>query len=207
LNGDLVPEADLDIYVQDALNEIEFLTGSVDTKYGALRAKVGHPDPWTIRYVEVGNEDNLNSGLSSYKSYRFPAFYKAISEKYPDIQVLASTVDMTIPGTAGGDYHLYDIPDNFITKFDMFDSYSPEHPILLGEIAATETNNGVGIDWSNTYFSLYPWWIGSVAEAVFLLGAERNADKVIGTTYVSNLFSVSQDHSNPALGTLFDELG
>jgi alpha-N-arabinofuranosidase len=134
LNGELVPEADLDFYVQDALNEIEFLTGSVDTEYGALRAKIGHPDPWKIRYVEVGNEDNLNSGLSSYKSYRFPAFYKAITEKYPEIQVLASTIDMTIPGTAGGDYHLYDIPDNFITKFDMFDSYNPEHPILLGEL-------------------------------------------------------------------------
>jgi hypothetical protein len=61
----------------------------------------------------------------------------------------------------------------------------------IGEIAATETNNGVGIDWGNTYFSLYPWWIGSVAEAVFLLGAERNADKVIGTTYVSSPNPVS----------------
>lgn len=70
LNGDTVPEVDIDIYVQDALNELEFLTGSVGTKYGALRAKYGHPEPWTIRYVEVGNEDMLNGGLSSYKSYR-----------------------------------------------------------------------------------------------------------------------------------------
>lgn len=54
----------------------------------------------------------------------------------------------------------------------------------IGEIAATEYNNGVGIDWSDRNFSLYPWWSGSVSEAVFLLGAERNADKVIGTTYV-----------------------
>lgn len=133
LNGDVVPEAELDVYVQDALDELEFLTGSVDTKYGALRAKYGHPEPWTIRYVEVGNEDNLNNGLSSYKSYRFKAFYDAITEKYPDIQVLASTIDMTLEDKAGGDYHLYDIPDSFVTKFDMFDSYSPEHPILLGE--------------------------------------------------------------------------
>lgn len=118
--------------MQDALNEIEFLTGSVDTEYGALRAKIGHPEPWKIKYVEVGNEDNLNNGLASYKAYRFPAFYKAITAKYPDIQVLASTIDMTIPGTAGGDWHLYDTPDNFITKFDMFDNYSKEHPILLG---------------------------------------------------------------------------
>lgn len=133
LNGEVVPEADLDFYVQDALNEIEFLTGSVDTEYGALRAKVGHPEPWTIRYVEVGNEDMLSSGLASYESYRFSAFYEAITAKYPDIQVLASTIDITIPGNAGGDYHLYDVPDNFVSKFHMFDSYTSEHPILLGK--------------------------------------------------------------------------
>ena len=132
LNGDTVPESELDVHVQDALDELEFLTGSVDTKYGALRAKYGHPEPWKIKYVEVGNEDNLNNGLSSYKSYRFAAFYDAISEKYPDIQVLASTIDMTLEGKAGGDYHLYDTPDNFVKKFDFFDNQSSDHPILLG---------------------------------------------------------------------------
>ncbi|KAJ5085108.1 hypothetical protein N7532_009879 [Penicillium argentinense] len=199
LNGDVVPEAELDVYVQDALDELEFLTGSVDTELGALRAKYGHPEPWKIRYVEVGNEDNLNNGLESYKSYRFAAFYDAITEKYPDIQVLASTIDMTLEGKAGGDYHLYDIPDNFITKFDMFDSYSPDHPILLGEIAATEFNNGEGIDWSDTNFSLYPWWIASVAEAVFLLGAERNADKIIGTTYAPFLMNLDSYQWSPTM--------
>ncbi|KAJ5999699.1 hypothetical protein N7481_000108 [Penicillium waksmanii] len=199
LNGDLIPEDELDFYVQDALDEIEFLTGSVDTTYGALRAKYGHPEPWTIKYVEVGNEDNLNSGLDSYKSYRFAAFYDAITEKYPHIQVLASTIDMTLEGNAGGDYHLYDIPDNFVTKFDMFDSYSPDHPILLGEIAATEFNNGEGIDWSDTNFSLYPWWIASVSEAVFLLGAERNADKIIGTTYAPFLMNLDAYQWSPTM--------
>lgn len=132
LNGDVVSEEEIGIYVQDALNELEFLTGSVETEYGALRAKYGHSEPWTIRFVEVGNEDNLNSGLDSYKSYRFAAFYDAITKKYPDIQVLASTIDMTLPGSAGGDYHLYDIPDNFVANFHMFDNYSDAHPILLG---------------------------------------------------------------------------
>lgn len=56
---------------------------------------------------------------------------------------------------------------------------------MTGEIAATEYNNGVGIDWSDIDFSLYPWWQGSVSEAVFMIGAERNADKIIGITYVS----------------------
>jgi alpha-N-arabinofuranosidase len=133
LNGDVVPEDELHVYVQDALDELEFLTGSVDTKYGALRASVGHPEPWAIRYVEVGNEDNLSNGMASYASYRFKAFYDAIKAKYPDITVLASTIDMILPGDAGGDYHLYDIPDNFVTRFGFFDNMSEDHPILLGK--------------------------------------------------------------------------
>ncbi|KAF7716533.1 Non-reducing end alpha-L-arabinofuranosidase [Penicillium ucsense] len=184
LNGDAVPESEIGFYVQDALDELEFLTGSTDTKFGALRAKYGHPEPWKIRYVEVGNEDNLNGGLDSYKAYRFPAFYNAISEKYPEIQVIASTINMTFPANAGGDYHTYDIPDNFVSNFNKFDNYTREHPILLGEIAVTEFNNAQhGINWTDKHFTLYPFWLGTVAEAVFLLGAERNADLIIGTTY------------------------
>jgi alpha-N-arabinofuranosidase len=196
LNGDVVPEDELHVYVQDALDELEFLTGSVDTKYGALRASVGHPEPWAIRYVEVGNEDNLSNGMASYASYRFKAFYDAIKAKYPDITVLASTIDMTLPGDAGGDYHLYDIPDNFVTRFGFFDNMSEDHPILLGEIAAVQYN-GAEIDWSNRHFSLYPWWIGSVAEAVFLLGAERNANKIIGTTYAPMLVNLDNYQWSP----------
>lgn len=187
LDKQVIPEAELGPYIDDALNELEFLTGSADTEFGALRASLGYPDPWKLRYVEIGNEDNLNDGLASYTEYRFKAFYDAIKAKYPDMVVLASTVDMEFPGDAGGDYHLYDTPDNLTVRFDLFDQYSPDHPILLGEIAATEFNNGKGIDWDDKNFSLYPWWIATVSEAVFLLGAERNADKIIGTTYVWSL--------------------
>jgi alpha-N-arabinofuranosidase len=70
--------------------------------------------------------------LDSYIAYRFDAFYDAITEKYPNIQVLASTIDLTLPGSAGGDFHLYDIPDNFVASFNQFDQYTDEHPILLG---------------------------------------------------------------------------
>ncbi|KAJ5937569.1 hypothetical protein N7454_003911 [Penicillium verhagenii] len=199
LNEDIVSEADIGIYVEDALNEIEFLTGSVDTEYGALRAKYGYPDPWTVNFVEVGNEDHLNNGLDSYIAYRFAAFYDAITEKYPHIQVLASTIELTLPGSAGGDFHLYDIPDNFVKAFNQFDQYTDAHRILLGEIAATEFNNGVGIDWSDINFSLYPWWIASVAEAVFMLGAERNADKIIGTTYAPYFMNINSYEWSPTM--------
>ncbi|KAB8070547.1 glycoside hydrolase superfamily [Aspergillus leporis] len=197
LNGDAIPESELGPYVQDVLNELEFLTGSVDTEYGALRASLGHPDPWTIKYVEVGNEDNLNEGLESYTSYRFQTFYDAIKEKYPDITVLASTVELTFPGDAGGDYHLYDTPDNFVSKFNYFDQFSPDHPILLGEIATIQLN-GIPIVWGGSaHFSKYPWWIGTIAEGVFLLGAERNADKVLGTTYAPFFMNLANYQWSP----------
>ncbi|KAL4892521.1 glycoside hydrolase superfamily [Aspergillus ambiguus] len=197
LNGALIPEDELDFYVQDALNELEFLMGSVDTEYGALRASIGHPKPWKVRFVEIGNEDNLNNGLASYKAYRFQMFYDAIKAKYPDMTVIASTIEMTLPGDAGGDYHLYDIPDYFVSRFNFFDQMSPDHPILLGEIAATEFNNGEGIDWSDTNFSLYPWWIATVAEGVFLIGAERNADKIIGATYAPFMMNLDNYQWSP----------
>ncbi|PKY07122.1 glycoside hydrolase [Aspergillus campestris IBT 28561] len=183
LDKHVIPEAELGPYIDDALNELEFLMGDADTEFGALRASLGYPKPWKLRYVEIGNEDNLNDGLESYIEYRFQAFYDAIKAKYPDMIILASTVDMELTGDAGGDYHLYDTPDNLTVRFNFFDQYSPKNPILLGEIAATEFNNGKGIDWDDKNFALYPWWIATVSEAVFLLGAERNADKIIGTTY------------------------
>jgi alpha-N-arabinofuranosidase len=133
LNHDVIPEDEIHLYVEDAMNELEFLMGSVDTTYGAWRAKVGHPEPWKIRYVEIGNEDNLNPvGKSSYESYRFKAFHDAIKAKYPDITVLASYLGMSLPAGAGSDYHTYDIPDNFVRNFGQFDNYPVENPILLG---------------------------------------------------------------------------
>jgi alpha-N-arabinofuranosidase len=70
-------------HVQDALDEIEYVTGSSSTTWGARRAKDGHPQPFPLRYVEIGNEDWLNMGTASYDS-RFTMFYDAIKAKYPE---------------------------------------------------------------------------------------------------------------------------
>lgn len=75
LDGTIVPEDELAPYVQDALNELEFLMGDASTTYGAQRIALGYTDPFPIKFVEVGNEDNLNGGTDSYTAYRFPMFY------------------------------------------------------------------------------------------------------------------------------------
>jgi alpha-N-arabinofuranosidase len=132
LNGDVVPEGELGPFVQDALNELEFLTGDVSTPYGALRAKLGYPKPWKIRYVEVGNEDHLWGGLDSYKAYRLRIFYEAIKAKYPDMFIFSSTAEYMYK-ESGRDWHLYSRPDYFVSQFNQFDNWSAGNPIIIGE--------------------------------------------------------------------------
>ena len=83
LGGQVVkPGPDLDPYVQEGLEEIEYVTGGTDTKWGAVRARDGHPAPFTLRYVEIGNEDNFDRART-YDG-RYAQFYKAIKAKYPN---------------------------------------------------------------------------------------------------------------------------
>lgn len=190
LDQTVVSQADLGPYVQDTMNELEYIMGSVSTTYGALRASHGYPDPWAINYVEIGNEDNVH-GEGSYVSYRFQAFYGAIHAKYPDITILASSVNNVAnqPKGSGGDYHIYSRPDALVLGFNTFDHFDPDHPTLVGEYAALEYNNGdptAGVDYGEQRL-IYPWWVGTIAEAVYEIGIERNADKVLGSSYAPAL--------------------
>lgn len=88
--------------------------------------------------MEIGNEDWLgggSTGFENYKKYRFPAFFKAFQEKYPEIQLIASPSvfdGMTIPKPAGGDYHPYLTPDNMVLSFNKFDSLTRDNLTLIG---------------------------------------------------------------------------
>lgn len=113
------------------MDELEFLMGDAKTTYGALRESLGY-GPWTINYVEIGNEDNLNGGQSSYSSYRFSAFYNAITAKYPDMTIIASTTGMSLPGTAAQDYHVYNRPNRLADQFNYFDHFNRSHKTLVG---------------------------------------------------------------------------
>ena len=80
LGDHITPGPGLEPYVQDALDEIEYATGSTSTKWGAERAKNGHPEPFHLTYVEIGNEDEFDKS-HSYDD-RFAQFYKAIKQRY-----------------------------------------------------------------------------------------------------------------------------
>ncbi|KXX74213.1 Alpha-L-arabinofuranosidase A [Madurella mycetomatis] len=215
LDGNFLPESEIGWAVQFALDEIEFLTGDANTtKWGAVRASLGYPKPWTVKYVEIGNEDWLAgrpAGFESYKQYRFPAFKKAFNEKYPDIQLISSPSvfdDMVIPEGVAGDWHPYLTPDEFVTRFNRLDGLTRDNLTFIGEAASTHPNGGIAWDGDLMPF---PWWGGSVAEGIFLISAERNADKILGATYAPGLRNMNrwqwsmtllQHAADPALTTL-----
>ena len=172
-------------HVQDALDEIEYVTGATSTTWGARRAKDGHPKPFPLRYVEIGNEDWLNRGTASYDS-RFTMFYDAIKAKYPSLKIISTmrTQDrnfthsrppdllddhfyMTIP-TALAQAHLYDTYDRKGTK------------IFVGEWA---TNNPRTGDTPMHAFAL--------GDAAWLTGLERNADVVVMNCYAPLFVNVN----------------
>lgn len=121
-----MPEDELQPWIDDALKQIEFVCGPEDSEWGARRAELGHPEPFPLHYVEVGNEDWLAGAPESwetYKEYRLPMFMEAILEKYPDMNIISSgsTYDdpegfWEIPEPAIGDYHPYREPDEFLGK-------------------------------------------------------------------------------------------
>ncbi|KAI1372237.1 Arabinosidase A [Hypoxylon crocopeplum] len=202
VSGPLSPD-ELEPYVRDALDQLEFLTGPTDTTYGALRASLGYTEPWSIKYVEIGNEDNLTGGLVSYEGYRLQIFYDDIKAKYPNITVLASASEYTMNlsiSDVGGDFHRYETPDGFAggANFARFDH--AKHQTLIGEMACVYPNTPNGSAPSSfEMYSQYPFWIGSVAEAVFLLGAEHNSDRIIGATYAPLIANFNGKQWTPTL--------
>ncbi|EKJ69705.1 hypothetical protein FPSE_10119 [Fusarium pseudograminearum CS3096] len=191
LDGGVTPKDQLQPLIDDALDEIEFIRGPVTSKWGKKRAELGHPKPFRLSYVEIGNEDWLAgypTGWNSYKEYRFPMFLEAINKAHPDLTVISSGASIDpvgnknagfdIPAPGIGDYHPYREPDVLVEEFDLFDNNKYGH--IIGEVASTHPNGGT--KWEGKLMP-YPWWISGVGEAIALVGYERNADRIPGTFY------------------------
>ncbi|KAK6840360.1 glycoside hydrolase family 51 protein [Apiospora arundinis] len=193
LDGDILTKEELKPFVEDALNQIEFVSGDASTKWGAVRAGLGHPAPFKLQYVEVGNEDWLAGGAkgwATFKEYRFPMFLEAINKKHPHITVISSGSvfdKYDIPAPGAGDYHIYGTPDSLVDQFDLFDNVTIPH--IIGEAAAVHPNGGKGWD---AGLLEYPWWSGTIGEAVSMIGYERNADRIIGAAYAPIIRSLDR---------------
>ncbi|MEU6252987.1 alpha-L-arabinofuranosidase C-terminal domain-containing protein [Streptomyces sp. NPDC047043] len=169
-------EALLKRHVQDTLDLIEFANGPVTSEWGRKRAQMGHPKPFQLTHIEVGNEENLPNEFFA----RFKQFRAAIQAKYPYMQVISNSG----PDDAGStfdtawqlnrdakvdmvDEHYYNSPQWFLQNNDRYDSYDRSGPkVFLGEYAS----------WGNAFKN-------GLAEAAYMTGLERNADVVKLASY------------------------
>jgi alpha-L-arabinofuranosidase len=177
-----VTGAALEPYVREALEEIEYVTGDASTRWGAQRAKNGHPKPFRLRYVEIGNEDNLSNGLSTYEE-RFTRFSDAIKARYPGLQIIS-----TVPTTQRGynrtsrpdviDDHFYMSAPQALGQARMYDDYPRSPQIFVGE-------------WATRVGDPTPTFGAAVADAAFLTGLERNADLIVMSCYAPLFVNVN----------------
>ncbi|MDQ0901045.1 alpha-L-arabinofuranosidase C-terminal domain-containing protein [Paenibacillus sp. V4I7] len=185
----IVPLDELQPWIDDALDLIEFANGEPSTEWGAIRAELGHPEPFGLEYIGIGNEE---VGEPFFE--RYPYFHRAIKEKYPDIKIINSAG----PFAAGGEYergwnsakenksdlvdeHYYQSPEWFLAHYHRYDNFKADEPkVFLGEYAS----------WGNTYYN-------ALVEAAFMTGLEKNAHAVGLACYAPMLCNVDYVNWKP----------
>ena len=184
-----VPFDQLDEWIQEALDLISFANDDASAQWGRIRCEFRHPEPFGLEYIGIGNEE-VGEGFFE----RYPYFHKAIKEKYPDIQIIASSG----PFAAGGEYekgwncarrnhadlvdeHYYMAPEWFLANHHRYDSFDENGPkVFLGEYAS----------WGNT-------WYNALTEASYMTGMERNSEKVGLACYAPLLCNVNYINWKP----------
>lgn len=157
----------LDEMVQDTLDAIEYAIGSKESKWGRLRASMGHPEPFKMTYLEIGNE---NWGPDYEKRYNM--IYKKVKELYPQIKTIANEhVEKNGCPAECVDEHFYNTTEFFAEHVNYYDDYDRKGPkIFVGEVAVNE---------GNYMGQLY----AALGEAAFLMGIEKNQDIVTLASY------------------------
>jgi alpha-L-arabinofuranosidase len=178
-SAEVVPLDQLEPYIQDALDLIEFANGTVDSKWGKVRSQMGHPAPFKMKFIGIGNEQWGPQYIERYK-----AFAKVIREKYPDITIVTGTgpspdgklfdfaaKELKKLNAQIVDEHYYANPEWFLKNADRYDKYDRKsYKIFAGEYAA-QSKFTCSPDNQNN-------WKCALSEAAFMTGLERNADIV-----------------------------
>lgn len=176
-----VPLDEIQPWIQDVLDAIEYANGPVTSKWGALRAANGHPEPFNLKYVEIGNENNFQ--LSEYVQ-RYGLFYNAVKDKYPEMNLIANTA---VEGESIEmiDEHYYESAEWFMSNANRYDTYDRSGPgIYVGEYAVTK---GAGEGNLNA----------ALGEAAFMVGMERNSDIVKMSSYAPLFVNTNDRTWNP----------
>ena len=181
---EVVPMNKMGEFVEDALDAIEYANGPVTSKWGAVRAKNGHPKPFNLKYLEIGNEN----GGPAYNE-RYKLFYDAVKAKHPTVTTIANLWG-GLPTSAPIemiDEHYYNNPSFFFRNANRYDSYDRKGPrIYVGEYAVTSGCGNGNL-------------IAALSEAAFMTGMERNSDVVTMSSYAPLFANVDKKAWNPDL--------
>jgi GH43 family beta-xylosidase/alpha-L-arabinofuranosidase len=187
-----IPMGEMAAYIQEVLDLIEWANGPATSKWGAVRAAAGHPEPFHLEYLGVGNEDQITPGFEE----RFAMIHKAVKAKHPEIIVIGTVG----PAASGEDFergwklarqlrlemvdeHYYMAPEWFLAHQHRYDSYDRNGPkVYLGEYASK----------GNTLFN-------ALAEAAYMTSLERNGDVVRLASYAPLLAKTRHTQWHPDL--------
>lgn len=191
-----MPLEEMDAYIQDILDLIEYANGDAKTEWGKKRAEAGHPKPFNLKYIGIGNEDMITEVFVE----RFTMIYNVVKEKHPEVTIIGTVG----PFYEGTDYeegwaladklaipmvdeHYYNTPGWFINNQDFYDRYDRnKSKVYLGEYAAHLPGRPNNIE-------------TALAEALYLTSVERNADVVTMTSYAPLLAKEGHTQWNPDL--------
>lgn len=194
-HGGFAPHDSIEWYIQDALDAIEYANGGATTKYGAMRVANGHPEPFGLYLIEIGNENyqrNVKQQSDHYPE-RYIQFYRAIKERYPEMVIIGNVDAFDFnPKWRNNhpvdyvDEHYYRNPRWFIDRYRKYDSYDRCGPkVYVGEYAVTKecgTNGNLN---------------AALGEAVFMMGMERNGDIVKMNSYAPIFKNENEARWNP----------
>ena len=181
-HGGMTPVDSIQPWIDECMNALEYANGPVTSKYGALRAKNGHPEPYNIEYLEIGNENNQpDPALQSDHYYeRFKKFKDAVLAKYPNMHLIGNVVAWGDDNPTWDsnesvellDEHYYRNPAWFAENFRKYDGYDRKgSEIYVGEYAVTQGFGNMGsLD-------------AALGEAVYMMGIENNSDIVTMASY------------------------
>lgn len=188
LNGDYVEGDALEPFIQEALDEIEYVIGGPETKWGARRIQDGHAKPFPLHYVEIGNEDFFDRS-GSY-SHRFEQFYAAIKAKYPQLQIISTQDEKTLRANSNDpqglkvdviDEHYYRNTEGMYRAAQQYDSYDRNGPkIFCGEWASREGDPTTNMN-------------AALGDAAWMTCMERNSDILVAHCYAPLFVNVSQE--------------
>lgn len=184
-HGGCDPYDKIDSWIQECLDALEYANGDVSTPYGKLRAQNGHPEPFGLEYIEIGNENynfsmDDNRDQSDHYPERYIQFYNAIKAKYPYVKCIGDVEAWSTDNPSWRNSHPVDMVDEhyyrnprwFADRFNKYDSYPRnQHKVYVGEYAVTSQFGEIGnLD-------------AALGEAVFMMGMENNSDVVAMNSY------------------------